>query len=516
MISNRQPLAILIGALGGQGGGVLAEWLVETATRAAYFAQGTSIPGVAQRTGATTYYVEIFPVPIAELDGRRPVLGLYPVPGRVDLVVASELVEALRIVQSGMVSSDRTTLVASTSRALTTTERMAQSDGRLDTDRLLALARRMSRELTAFDMDRAAQETGTIVSAVMFGAIAASGVLPFRREQFEEVIRASGVGVDASLRGFARAFSIPHADVPEAPASKAAPNGQDGLDRFPPEARDIVELGIARQRAFQDGKYADLYCERVNRVLVAERAIDPLNEHRFALTRETARFLALWMAFDDVIRVADLKSRASRFSRVRREVAAGNGDVVRIVDYFKPGIAEIGGMLPSSIAERLSRWDRQRQVRGKAPLAWPLRLRSDSISGFIVLRSLAALKAVRRLCARYVREQTEIERWLSAIVDAARTDWSLAQEIALCGRLVKGYGATNERGKRNLAHILDHLTGAGTTAIREAREAAQADEAGKALDEAMRRHGAPARPVVAHPVVWTPRQRRASHASGGE
>jgi indolepyruvate ferredoxin oxidoreductase beta subunit len=442
------------------------------------------------------------------------VLGLYPVPGRVDLVVASELVEALRIVQNGMVSADRTTLVASTSRALTTIEKMAQSDGRLDADRLLAVARRMSRELTAFDMDQAAQETGTIVSAVMFGAIAASGVLPFRREQFEEVIRASGVGVDASLRGFVRAFSMPRADVPERPASRIAPKGHDGMDCFPLEVRDIVELGIARQRAFQDRKYADLYCERVNRVLGAERAIDPLGEHRYALTRETARFLALWMAFDDVVRVADLKSRARRFARVRREVAAGNADVVRIIDYFKPGVPEIGGMLPSSIAERLLRWDRQRQVRGKTPLAWPLRLRSDSISGFIVLRSVAALKPLRRLGARYMREQAEIERWLSGIVDAARSDWTLANEIALCGRLVKGYGATNERGKRNLAHILDHLTDAGTSAIREAREAALADEAGKALDETMRRHGAPARPVVARPIVWTSRRHRTPQASG--
>ena len=147
MNATRQPLAILIGALGGQGGGVLAEWLVETATRAGYIAQGTSIPGVAQRTGATTYYIEIYPVAIDELDGRRPVLGLYPVPGRVDLVVASELVEALRIVQNGMVSPDRTVLVTSSSRALTTTEKIAQGDARLDADHLLDIARRMSQRL---------------------------------------------------------------------------------------------------------------------------------------------------------------------------------------------------------------------------------------------------------------------------------------------------------------------------------------------------------------------------------
>ena len=68
-----RPITILIGALGGEGGGVLAEWLVETATAAGHVAQGTSIPGVAQRTGATTYYVEIFPQSTARRsrDARR-------------------------------------------------------------------------------------------------------------------------------------------------------------------------------------------------------------------------------------------------------------------------------------------------------------------------------------------------------------------------------------------------------------------------------------------------------------
>jgi indolepyruvate ferredoxin oxidoreductase beta subunit len=510
MIVTKPPLAILIGALGGQGGGVLAEWFVEAATRAGYIAQGTSIPGVAQRTGATTYYIEIYPVAIAELDGRRPLLGLYPVPGRIDLVIASELVEALRIVQNGMVSPDRTVLVTSSSRALTTTEKMAQGDGRLDSDRMLDIARRMSRRLVAFDMDRAASEVGTMVSAVMLGSIAASGVLPIRREQYEDVIRAAGVGVDASLRGFARGFSPVGTATP---LTTGNPSAHEGVDNFPAEVRDVVDLGIVRQSTFQDRAYADLYRTRVARVLAAERSIDPEADHRHALTREAARFLALWMAFDDVIRVADLKSRKSRFARVRGEAGARDDDIVRIVDYFKPGIPEVAGMLPRALADRLSRWDRQRQARGKAPLAWPLHLRSDTIGGIIVLRSLAALKVVRRHGARYAREQADIERWLDAIVEAARTDWILAHELALCGRLVKGYGTTNDRGKQNLSHILDHLTSAGATAVREAREAALADEAGKTFDETMTRHGAPARPAVARPIVWASRRRTASPAS---
>ncbi|RZL91700.1 MAG: indolepyruvate oxidoreductase, partial [Variovorax sp.] len=66
-MNRTQPISLLICALGGEGGGVLTEWLVDIARHAGYAAQSTSIPGVAQRTGATTYYVEVFPLPIAQL-----------------------------------------------------------------------------------------------------------------------------------------------------------------------------------------------------------------------------------------------------------------------------------------------------------------------------------------------------------------------------------------------------------------------------------------------------------------
>ena len=72
--ASLQPITVLVTALGGEGGGVLAEWLVATAVRSGHAAQSTSIPGVAQRTGATTYYVEIFPQPAAALGGRETIL----------------------------------------------------------------------------------------------------------------------------------------------------------------------------------------------------------------------------------------------------------------------------------------------------------------------------------------------------------------------------------------------------------------------------------------------------------
>ena len=80
-----RPISILVSAMGGEGGGVLTEWIVSAAQRADLPVQGTSIPGVAQRTGATTYYIELWPEPWPMLNGLRPVFGLGPSPGDVDV-----------------------------------------------------------------------------------------------------------------------------------------------------------------------------------------------------------------------------------------------------------------------------------------------------------------------------------------------------------------------------------------------------------------------------------------------
>jgi indolepyruvate ferredoxin oxidoreductase beta subunit len=293
----------------------------------------------------------------------------------------------------------------------------------------------------------------------------------------------------------------------------------DAIEALPAPCRTIVAAGVERVVDFQDDAYARLYLERVGRVRDAEAAADPRGGHGWAATREAARFLALWMAFDDIVRVADLKCRRSRFARVWREVAAADGDVVRIVDYFKPGAGEFAALLPAALARRLLDWDRRRQLRGKDPLALALHLRTDGILGFLALRTLASLRGWRRRGARYGEEQAAIERWLQAIERALRDDWRSGYEITLCGRLIKGYGATFDRGRRNLAHILDPLAAlpfaspaARAEAIRQARDAALADEEGSGLDAALVRHGAPPRPVAAQPIRWVKKRPAAAPA----
>ena len=524
----QRPISLLICALGGEGGGVLVEWLVRTATACGYAAQSTSIPGVAQRTGSTTYYFEIFPVPLAELGGKQPVFSLYPVPGALDILVSSELLETVRQIGIGMVSPDRTRVLTSTSRTLTTVEKMQLADGRASDSELLEIVGKYSRAHRAFDMSAAARDSNTIVSAVLMGAIAGSELLPFSREAFEATIRQSGRGVEASLNGFARAFEMvkkasaeqaapePTADTPETPAFDAAVPPAIAAT-FPSTLHDIVMLGYARLIEYQDGAYAQLYLDRLARVLAAEEAIKPSNQARFALTRDVARYLALWMAFDDIVRVADLKSRASRFARIRSEVKAAPDELLRVYDFFKPGVPELAGLMPEAIARFFIKRDKQRRDAGKTPLALPLKVAAHSVIGFVSLRLLANLRWVRRRSLRFKQEQRMIERWLDGVIAGLESDWQIGFEVAQCGRLIKGYGSTNERGKENLLHVLDHLlvidfdtVDVRAEAIREAREAALADDAGKALDQTLVELGAPARPVKAQPVIWMKKPRRST------
>jgi indolepyruvate ferredoxin oxidoreductase, beta subunit len=514
-LAAQRPVSLLICALGGEGGGVLAEWLVEAARQCGYSAQSTSIPGVAQRTGSTTYYFEVYPVPIAELAGRKPVFSLYPVAGALDVLVSSELLETVRQIANGMASADRTLVVTSSARTLTTAEKLQLADGRAPSGELLNVVKHYSRDARILDMAAVAQETGTVLSAVLLGAIAGSGALPFPREVFERTIRKSGKGVDASVRGFARAFEIvnqgqpgpiPAASKPRATAAMPAELARE----FPAATHEMLSAGYARMREYQDQDYAQLYVQRLRRILAAERVADPAGLGKFAITSETARYLALWMAFDDIVRVADLKCRASRYQRVRTEVKAAPDEVLRIYDYFKPGVPEFAALLPAGFAAALVRWDRRRQRVGKSALALPLKLAAHTLSGFLILRTLASLKWLRRRGSRYTIEQSAIERWLAGTEQGTRSHWQLGHEIALCGRLIKGYGTTNERGKENLLHVLDHLAAdasfpsaaARAEAIRAACVAALADDAGKALDRTLVQHGASARPVKAQPVMW--------------
>lgn len=476
-----RPITILIAALGGEGGGVLTNWLVNAANREGYPVQATSIPGVAQRTGATTYYLEIWPTSLSALAGRTPVMALAPSVGEVDLLVSSELLETGRAIQNGFVTPGRTTLIASTHRVLTTREKMAMADGAFDAETLKKAAQSRARTLHLHDLDEAARNAGAHINSVMLGAIAGVDLLPIKAEALEQGIRAEGKAVDANLRGFRAGLNL----VGSSPQGKE-PVPADTVDGFPEALHGVMTLGLERLTAYQDKRYADLFAER----MTTFRDLDE------GLAVAVARHLAVRMSYEDIIRVAGLKLAPDRYRRIREETGAKPGEIVKVTEFFKPGVTEVADILPPFLARRLlARAERNPKFAARA---WPLELNSTSVWGHVRLRFLASLRRVRRRTWRYHQEQKAIEMWLRDIGEAAQKDMGLAREIAECARLIKGYGSTHRRGTRNYDAIRDRLISpmiAGSLpinpgAIATAREAALTDPDGEALDASLASSGA--------------------------
>ena len=469
-----KPVTILVGALGGDGGGVLCDWIVAAAQSQGLGVQATQIPGVAQRTGATTYYLEVMPTPAP----TASVLALNPAIGEVDVALATELLEAGRMIFNGFVTPDRTTLIASTHRVLAIGERAAMGDGGFDVGRLLRAVKERSREQILFDMDQAAEESGGVINAVLLGALAGSGRLPIPDTAFEAAIRHAGKSVDTNLAAFA--FGRGHARgeldqaVREHRKRQAAAQGVEDLivrarRNFPAASLDIVEEGIRRLAAYQDRRYASLYLDRLD-------GID------LTLAREVARHLAVRMSFEDVIRVAQAKTSRERLERVRAEVRAGMHEPMEITEHFKPGNEEIAAILPPWAA----RW-----VMARRKFNISMHVRSTTIWGFVRLRLLAGLRWWRPRTFRYIEEQADIEGWLGQIRAATPLSGELAREIAESARLIKGYGDTYRRGLGNYRRISTEVIApalagrlaprVAADAVASARIAALADPDGESL-----------------------------------
>jgi len=329
---------------------------------------------------------------------------------------------------------------------------------------------------------------------VLLGALGGSGVLPFRKEAYIAAIRHGGIAVETNLAAFEDAFqraaagsvvaapvAQPGAKFEAVPSKAQSPRTQPLLDRvrkLPGVVQPIVLTGVRRALDYQDIAYAELYLQRIEKVIALDTAGD------YTLAEATARGLALWMTFEDTLRVADLKTRASRFARVRNEVGASADQLIGVTEFMKPRVAEIAGTLPAG----LGRW----VLSSPGVHAWLERrtggkkIRTATIGGFLFLYVLGGMKRWRRGTLRYQEENARIEDWLARIERLAARDRALAIELARAQRLIKGYGETHERGWHNYTRILEKLDklaarSDGAAVLARLQEAALADEEGKML-----------------------------------
>jgi indolepyruvate ferredoxin oxidoreductase beta subunit len=482
--TTRSRISIAVLALGGQGGGVLTHWIAQLAGRNGYRAQATSVPGVAQRTGATVYYVELIPWNPNDSD---PVLALMPTPGDVDVVLASELMEAGRAMIRGFVSPDQTTLIASTHRVYAISEKSARGNGLANSETVLAAARSRAQRFIAFDMAAASEQARCAISAVMFGALAGSGALPFAQAAYIEAMHSDGKGTETNLAGFnaglegARyanrqlplAVAAAHGSIapppssathasssartataaspssfgPRPPAELLAPTTVQGhalrarvISELPTCCHHLAIEGVRRLVDYQDYAYAATYLDRLAQL----RELD--NEYNgWELTREAARYLALFMAYDDTIRVADLKARDTRRRRIRAELGVRDDQLLRVTDFMHPRFRELCDTLPRPIGQRLLQNRLATRVLSRLFRKGRF-IESTRIMGFGLLLCLASLRRWRRATLRYAVQEKLIVSWLQLAKNVATTDPEAALEIIRCQRLIKGYGETYENG----------------------------------------------------------------------
>ncbi|HWP34276.1 MAG TPA: indolepyruvate oxidoreductase subunit beta family protein, partial [Thermodesulfobacteriota bacterium] len=460
---------ILIPAVGGQGGGVLVEWLVTALATRGHAVQGVSLPGLAQRGGATLYYLEVAlrqPAdPPADDGAPAVVFAQHPTPGFVDLIVAQEFLELGRALEQGY-GSERTTIVASTHRTYATAEKLAAGSGLEDPAELERLARRFSGRFVGFNAVELARRHGlppVAVNAILLGALCALGILPLARDDYEAAIDRVGVAPAANRAAFAAgleyvasgAFARPGLE-PELTWDEFVAERAARLPRrrargflalaaeveraYPPAVARTVAEALFRLADYQDAAYARTFLDWLEPVAAHDRRRGTEGDWR--LTETFARHLATWMAYEDAVRVADLKTRPERFRRIERELGIGPEALYRVREVLRPDAEELYGLLPRALVARLlARWPAARA----RPLALPQRPITTTFRGFLRLYALSWLRPLRRASWRYAQEHAGIAEYRAVVARLAALDYELAVIAASTGQLVKGYGAVRRR-----------------------------------------------------------------------
>lgn len=470
-IKKLNPLKIVLIAIGGDGGGVLTQWIINMAESQGYWAQSTSIAGVAQRTGSTVYYIEAIPVHDITIDGviQTPVLAQMPGPYDVDIVMTTELLEVGRAIKRKFIS-DKTTVVFSTHRNLAINEKESPGDGIKKGKEVFEMANKYAKKCYHANLKLIADKNKSVVSASLFGALAASNATPFTKEMFLNTIEKGGVAIKQSTAAFEEAYQYvtdsnnqtkaftdqlapkAYSEMPKSVSSKKINVLIEKIKtNFPETLHNALYAGVTHLADWQNEKWATKYLEMLEPFI----DIDKKNQDRnYELSNHMVRYLAIALSYDDLVFVADQKTRTERFSEMYNQVDAKKDDLVHTLDYLHPSFDEVTGFMPSKLGKKLEHNQSLKSFFNKY-LDKDRRMYSTSFFGFTMLYILGGMKNWRLKTLRHHVEMNNVNYWLKNIEQVVDKNYNLAVQIAKTYRLKKGYGCTYERGASKFSYIND-------------------------------------------------------------
>jgi indolepyruvate ferredoxin oxidoreductase beta subunit len=251
----------------------------------------------------------------------------------------------------------------------------------------------------------------------------------------------------------------------------------------------MILQGHVRTAVYQDQDYAERYLARVQRVA----AVEPDRDGAARLTLEAARYVALWMCYQDTIHVALQKTRLERMERVRAEANAKDNELFEVREFLHPQIDEITDTLPTMLGKVLRRSKLFGRLVEKVTHKGMI-LNTTSVGGYALLTTMARARPIRPRSLRFGREQKAIDQWLDESLAMVATDPELACEMIECQSVLKGYGATWEHGLESFTRLMGaaaRLSGTPGAAeqLARLRAAALTDEDGKHLELQMAQTG---------------------------
>ncbi|HXG31253.1 MAG TPA: indolepyruvate oxidoreductase subunit beta family protein [Thermodesulfobacteriota bacterium] len=480
METRSELIKILIPAVGGQGGGVLSEWLFQAFLLEGFEVQGIGLPGLSQRGGSTVYYLEA--IPKTDPCQKPIIFSQYPVPGDVDIILAQEFLELGRVLEQGY-GSDKTTIISSTHRIYSTLEKMPVSGGIYSEENLRGLASDFSSSFIGFNALDLARENGLDelgINAILLGALAASRALPIGEASYLKAIEQVGVAVKSNIKAYRIGWDYVRSGnhtIPKAAPQKRWEDFKEerakGLDPkwgkayhelmgrverdYPPRLRKILGEAIFRLIDYQDARYAEKYLDELDVIY----GIDKKAKGDFRITESFAKNLALLMSYEDGIRVAELKIKPDRFKRIKEDMRLREDQVFHVIDYLKPDAEEIYGLLPNVLVAPIIRLMEsrifQRFLSKRRRITFEQKPVTTSFTGFLRLWALTRLKPLRRYSYRYHKEHSLIRRYKACVERFAGMDYGVGYIVARSGGMIKGYGNVRRRTMDILRRFLDNI-----------------------------------------------------------